>query len=805
MNKTIAPKTLALNMLKETSIFLVLFCLVFQASVSYASTPTKNKGDRPSHVMKDIVPKDKIPPAPILSVVQALDAFVVQEGFAIENVVAEPNVFNPVAMSFDGNGRMWVAEMTRYMPDTQGTGEHVPEGNIAVLEDVDGDGKVDKRTVFLSDIVLPRTIALVKGGIFYADHTQLFFAEVIEENGIISAGIREVADPDYAKGGNLEHKPNTMLYGMDNWYYNAKSADKYRVVPHSGVIPSSSTEIYRNQYWILVKAKSDWRGQWGLSMDDYGRLYHNGNSSPISGEYLMPGALRHNPEYWPKMPAKWIGSNLIYSVRMNPGVNRGYMDGILIQEQGEHWGKLRGFTAASGSVVYRGDNFPEQYYGMAITPEPAGNLISARYIQENQGELSGIEVFPNKEILASKDERFRPVNLYTAPDGSLYLLDMYHGILQHKEFLTTYLSEQIHARELDKHNNTMGRIYRLRYSEKALASQPQLHSLNSKQLVPYLAHENGWWRDTARRLIVQSNDVSVVPDIKALLSNTHDHRAKVNALWSLYGLQAVDLKTALNALSDTHTKVKVAAVATAVLLPKNVHTAFIEALLKEMAGNFELSLNAAAYMYAFDAPEKFLVSFNTLESFSGLPLVAEAVASGLGTESARFLAGYRERINNSVFMNIMNNLGKRPEERTNRAQLSSLGQALYDKGKALYNGKAACAGCHGVNGDGVDGLGPTFWSSEWVIESKERLGKVLLHGLSGPIWVNKRLINTPAVMPGLKNHPDIDNEELAAIATYIRNSWGNAADIDGHVSAEEIKKVREQTANIEQPYTQKDF
>ena len=152
----------------------------------------------------------------------------------------------------------------------------------------------------------------------------------------------------------------------------------------------------------------------------------------------------------------------MYPIRINPGVNRGYLPDTLIAE-GPNKGKLANFTAASGNQVYRGDQFPTEYYGLSFIPEPAANLISVRRIIEQQGVLTGKELFAQQEIIASTDERFRPVNLNTAPDGSLYIVDMYHGIIQHKEFLTTYLRKQAEQRGLDKHNSAMGRIYRLRW------------------------------------------------------------------------------------------------------------------------------------------------------------------------------------------------------------------------------------------------------------------------------------------------------------------------------------------------------
>ena len=129
---------------------------------------------------------EEIPPAPVLSVEQALSSMQIQPGFILENVAAEPLVASPIDIAFDSDGRIWVAEMLTFMPDLDGNNEEVPEGSIAVLEDTDGDGKIDKRTVLLDDVVLPRTVAMVKGGILYADHEQLYFAEVLADANRLS-------------------------------------------------------------------------------------------------------------------------------------------------------------------------------------------------------------------------------------------------------------------------------------------------------------------------------------------------------------------------------------------------------------------------------------------------------------------------------------------------------------------------------------------------------------------------------------------------------------------------------------------
>ncbi|WP_027329286.1 PVC-type heme-binding CxxCH protein [Marinimicrobium agarilyticum] len=787
---------------------LALLCVgALTVSASEAPEPAdaaepEFKGDRDGHEMRDVIPKRDIPSAPILNVEQALERFQVQPGFVIEPVAAEPSVFNPVALAFDARGRMWVAEMTTYMPDVLGTGEMEPNGNIAVLEDTNGDGEVDKRTVFLSDIVLPRTVSIVEGGIFYADQSALYFAEVREEDGRLSPGLHEVVDAEYAKGGSVEHKPNAMLYGMDHWYYNARSDRKYQVLPHESVVPSGAEEIYRNPYWKLVRARTEYRGQWGLSMDDYGRLYHNGNSSPIHGEYLLPGALRRNPGYWPDAAAHPIGGHQVHPARMNPGVNRGYMEGVLVPD-GPDRGKLVNFTAASGSLVYRGSNFPPEYYGMALTPEPAANLVTARRILEREGLLAGEPLFPGQELLTSTDERFRPVNLYNAPDGTLYLVDMYHGILQHREFLTSYLAAQIADRELDKNNNTMGRIYRLRWRQTPAAEVSDLTRLSPDQWVPLLGHPNAWHRDTARRLLVHHGPTpDLVTALKKQLRGSKRPFAIINILWTLRGLNAIDLATVKRFIQHEHDWVAITAAAVGEALPPAERKAYRKQLMKMAKSGYPRALQAAVSVAAIEGG--FDISRFVLKHYETQPYGRAAVVSGLGTEAGAFIASLEKGDVDEQTEYLLNNLGKRQRDESNRAQLSAEGQTLYDLGKQLFNGKAACASCHGSHGNGQDGVAPTLWETRWV-RDPQRMVRVMLHGLKGPIMVGPFEWSTPNVMPGFAARPDISDKELAAVATYIRNSWGNAEDTNGGLEGSTVTEIREATEGRSEPYTAKDF
>ena len=765
----------------------------FLISVSLSLAVFGQSGDRKGHVMTDPIPADQIPAAPVLEVSEAMKAFKVQDGFALDLVAGDQHVINPVTMVFDGDGRMWVCEMNTYMPNIDGKDEEVKGSKIVVLEDSNGDGQVDKRTVFLDEIILPRAITFVPGGILYADNNQLYFAEVLPG---LKLGVHEVVDKDYAKGGSVEHKPNTMLYALDNWYYNAKSSSSYRALPLDRELPLNSTEIYKNKYFKLLKRQTENRGQWGLTMDDYGRLYHNGNSSPITGEYLRPGSLLKNPSYSTKMGSARIGGNGIYSSRMNPGINRAYMKGMLSEE-----GKLKNFTAASGSLVYRGDQFPEKYYGMALTPEPAGNLISARFISEKEGSLYGKEVFPKSEILTSTDERFRPVNLYTAPDGSIYIIDIYHGILQHRVFVTSYLRRQILSRSLDKGNNDRGRIYRLKSTENNLSKVPKLNNLSSKDLVKYLAHSNGLIRDNARQLIIFKQEKSVVPFIEKVITSDKNHLAVINALWTLEGLNAVKPDLVKSALQNSHVKVRVSAIAVAESMNQSDRDLLAKVLIEHgQKVQYEEALQLLQVSSSFFSGDELKSVLDLANKFKGKKFIKESLLSGLGSNYKNF-ASYAEQLKDKKALSSYKEIGKKKVQ-SNYTKLKKNDKDLFNKGKELYFGHANCFGCHGPDAEGLPNMGPPLVKSEWVNDSPERLAKVMLHGLYGPITVNKKKYNTPMPMPGLGANPMFKDKDLAAIATFIRNHFGNKS---GAVQESLFKKVRQQTKDQKTPYAVKEL
>ncbi|MBI5775551.1 MAG: c-type cytochrome [Verrucomicrobia bacterium] len=500
------------------------------------------QGDKKGEEQKQLVPASLIPPAPVLTADEEFKTFKIQKGFRIELVAAEPLVQEPVQIVFDPDGRMWVVEMRGYMPNVDGKGESAPIGNIVVLEDTDHDGKMDKRTVFLEGLVMPRSISLVRDGVLVAEPPKLWFCRdtngdgKCDEKTVVSDNYAKAADAHKEPGGAVEHADNTLLPALDNWIYSAKSSVKFR---------------YDGEAW--TKAGTPFRGQWGISQDNFGRLVYNSNSDQFRIDLIPADYLARNPFLRGALGGGWkpVADQAVWPIRPNPGVNRGYRAGQL---RPTDW-TLATFTAASGPVIYRGDNFPTDCINNQFVPEPAGNLVRRNKTTEKDGVVLAKNAYDKAEFLASTDERFRPVNLNNAPDGSLYIVDLYRGALQHRIYVTSYLRKQYLSRSLDQGLH-LGRIWRVVAEDRPLNHAPKLGKASPEELVRALSHPNGWARDTAQRLLAERSPTAAIPLMKQLATGGREPLGRLHALWALEGAGQLDAATVLKSLeSEKHSKV----------------------------------------------------------------------------------------------------------------------------------------------------------------------------------------------------------------------------------------------------------
>jgi putative membrane-bound dehydrogenase-like protein len=730
------------------------------------------QGDKNDHGNMDpVVPEKDIPPSPVLSVADALKSFKIATGFVIEPVVTEPLVEKPVCLDFDPAGRMWVCEMRGYMPDIDGKDESTPEGRISVLEDSDGDGKADKKTVFLDKVLLPRAVAVFDDGILFLDEYRLCWAK---RDGLKAVGEPEVVDANFNGGGNVEHKPNGLMPNLDNWLYLAKSDKRIRRV---------------NGKWEIEP--TFFRGQWGIARDDWGRLYHNHNSAFLFGESLAPNLLTGNPAVRLRYnDTNALGSNRTWPIRVTPGVNRGYLskaNGYNEQTLDPQTHKLINCTAAAGITVYRGTNFPKDWYGTGFSTESVANLVKAIKIDEKDGKQSGKHPLGEKEFLASTDERFRPVNVYTAPDGSLYLLDMYHGIIQHKTYQTSYLRDQHLSRGLDKPGFGHGRIYRVRSTSGKLEPKVDIAALQGLDLVKMLMHANAWHRETAQRVLVQRKDAATIP-LLAKLAASGSPVAKVHAFWTLEGMGALKSEHLIAALKDKDPKVQ----SSALWACTRLDAAELSKLEAGLVSLKPAAPEAAPYLARVLGSLGTATSLDALAALlkddSKVRFVREAAISGLHGHEAEFakLADPKDK----ALAGWLEQGAKNATAKPTGPSLKGDELASFNRGKALYAGEAVCFSCHGPDGSGVTALGPPLDGSEWVTGKPETLINIMLHGMTGPVTVAGVEYKPTADMPSLGMNPMFTDQKLADIATYVRNEWGNQAPA---VSADTVKKQRDAT------------
>ena len=479
----------------------------------------------------------------------ALATLQVAEGFKIEMIASEPLITSPVDMEIDEYGRMYVAEMHGYPLDKSGS------GNIVMLADTNGDGIMDKRTVFKEGLVLPTGILRWKKGLLVTDSPNIYYLEDSDGDG--KADIMDTVLTGFALT-NPQHNLNNPVYGLDNWIYAA----------HEGVVKSrdyvkefgdEGTEIYypskpdgvrlpRNAGGRSVRFRPDRltleelasRCQFGHTFDKWGHWFGCNNSNQGYQEIIADRYLTRNPQLPPTDPVQSMSDHLdapeVFPTTINP-------DRQIFTDVGT-------MTSGSGLTAYLGDDFPAPYSNATFIAEPVSNLVHVDVLRDSGVSYAAGRVFPNKEFFSSTDAWSRPVNMYVGPDGALYILDYYRRVIESPEWMS---EEAIKAGNLydgiDK-----GRIFRITPVNGKKADWMQglkLGDASGDQLVKELANPNGWWRINAQRLLVDRADRNIVPALEEMASGSSSAMGRLHALWTLEGMNALQPSLIRNALKDS--------------------------------------------------------------------------------------------------------------------------------------------------------------------------------------------------------------------------------------------------------------
>jgi len=680
------------------------------------------------------------------------DEFVLQEGFTIELLAAEPLLDSPVAMTFDTDGSIYVVELPGYMRDIEGSDEDAPDGKIVKLSDQDGDGTFDQRTVIKKDLIAPRAVAFAYGGLLYSAGTSLYWDDLSDNKSA------ELVDSLYVIGGNIEHQPNGLLYNIDNWIYSAKSNARYRKTADG---------------W--QKEATSFRGQWGISHDEHGRLFYNDNSNGLYGDIVPPNILISNPYL---KPSAGIGKQITTDNRLfllqATDVNRGYIPGVLDTATG----KVLHFTSACSPHIQTSDGLGDAVRGDAFVCGPEGNLVKRYKMNYDGYNINAAQAYEGEEFLASTDETFRPVNLYTGGDGALYIMDLRKGIIQHRAYMTSYLREKIEARSMDSIIG-LGRIYRV-YQEGQLTDNNW--PTNDADWIKELSSSNGARRMMAQKTLVAATSEGLNDKLIDYV-NTDDTWGMIHALWTLEGRDALSQDILLE-LAQQHSNTELW-----YHLLQLVDDSNQEELIKLLVPDYDEML----------APLVAHLQPSVQHQSSGV--LAEAAISGMTINE---LQNYRSQITNGTIIdslatvtlfNYATNTIVAPQLRT---------QFFKDPrtaGLQLYN--TYCSTCHGQDGMGRDNLAPPIMQSEYVNGNKDHLILLILHGLQGPIKVNGKTYNMNAVMPGIKDSPQLGDKEIAEIVIFVRNSFSFANPWD--ISVERIKELRELTKDRTDMYTEEEL
>jgi mono/diheme cytochrome c family protein/glucose/arabinose dehydrogenase len=558
--------------------------------------------------------------SPVLTPEQSLKTVVMPPGYRLELVAAEPLVQDPVAMEFGPDGRMWIVEMPGFMPDESGQDSRAPSGRVVALEDTNDDGRMDKRTVFLDGLILPRALKVLENGVLVGEPPNLWLARDTDGDG--KADKKEKLHDQYGRlEGNLEHNANSLMWAMDNWIYT-----------------SEHDWFYRLKGDKLEARQTLNRGQWGISMDDVGRVYRNWNEQPLFADVVPAHYFARNPNLVRTRGAyeELIGrkETATWPIRPTRGVNRGYRDGVLRAD-----GTITTYQSAATPLIYRGDQLPKELQGNAFVTDCTGQLVHRFIISDDgNGNLKAKDAYEKGEFIASTDERFRPVNLASGPDGTFYVVDMYRGVVQDGQYQTDYLRDYIKTKKLELPVGH-GRIYRVVHETTNRVTKPNLPKESSAKLVEYLAHPNGWWRDMAQQLLVQRGDKSVTAALQSQAKSATDPRTKLHALWTLEGLDAIDEATVTAALQDAAVDVRVVGLRLSERWLSEPNPPILAAVRKQAEeSNLLILRQVAATFGALPAASRQEALGTLLEKWGADALLVDLAISGLAGQEETVLA-----------------------------------------------------------------------------------------------------------------------------------------------------------------------
>lgn len=616
--------------------------------------------------------KDQLPRTAPRSPDKALETFELAGEHRIELVASEPHVIDPVDMAIDERGRIWVVEMIDYPFDERDG--HQPTGRIRILEDVDGDGRVDRSQVFADRLSWPTGLALWKGGVFVAAAPQLLYLR--DTNGDGRADRREAVFTGFGRR-NVQALLNNMVLQPDGWFYGAGGGN-------GGKIISSRS---RTQSSVLLRGR-DFRfhpdgrlealsggGQFGHSMDDFGRRFVCNNSDHARHVLFELRYLQRNPALAAPSPLVSIASEGPAGpvFRRSPPepwriVRTRWRMAGKVKGPIEHGGAVMGyFTSATGITCYRGTGLGNAD-GDLFVGDVASNLVHRKRLVPAGVTFRATRREARREFLTSTDIWFRPTNFANGPDGALYICDMYREIVEHPWSLPDSIKAHVDLSSGDDR----GRIWRVLDRDAEPYHRPNAAGMTVPQLVERLWHSQGWWRDTAVRLLLERRDTQTKKTLRAAIAQRAGGTATgtslaLRLLHNFGGLGEAELGIALGhpdpALREVGLRL-------AERLPK---TATLRQRVCGLAGDPDsrVRFQAALSLGSFDGPEVYRALASLAERSAGDRNLRTALLTSAGGRRARKLLAnlQRDEAEPALLLELSRILGASGEATDRRAVL----------------------------------------------------------------------------------------------------------------------------------------
>lgn len=661
----------------------------------------------------------------------ALDKLHVPDGYKIELFASErefDDLANPVQLSFDNKGRLWVATMPTY-PHWK-PGDPKPNDKIIILEDTNNDGKADKQTTFADQLHLPVGFELAPEGVYISQGTNLML--FTDTNGDDKADKKEIIlsgfddhDTHHAHSAYAAD-PSGAIYMGEGTFLHTNVETSY------GPVRGTNGGFYRynpQRRKLQRIAQLAIPNPWGIAFDAWGQNFFAETSSP-DVRWMMPGTVK--PRY---------GEATHKSIQ-------------LIEEKHR-------VRPTSGLEFIYSRHFPDEVQGDMLINNTIGFLGMKQHTMVDDG--TGYKSRHRQDLVWSDDRNFRPVDMEFAPDGSLYLVDWHNVLIGHM---------QHNARD-PLRDHVHGRIYRITYPSRPLVKPAKVAGATIPQLLDNLKLPEFRTRYRTRRELRGREASEVLPQLKTWVAGLDKNDPKyehnvLEALWVTWGLNQVDealLRQLLQA-KDYHTRAAAVRV-----LRYTGH---------QVEDQADLLMQAARDEHGRVRLEA-IVAASWLDKEEGLPIVLEAGKMPLDE--------WMVHAHETALAHLNGKSVKEKEKAIVKTDLKGAEQELFVKGKAIYAREGFCGTCHQPDGKGLTSSGfPPLTGTKWVQGSDERLIKLVLKGLHGPIEVLGK--DYPGQVPMTPFGGMLNDEEVAAVLTYVRNSFGNKASA---ISPDKVKEVREAT------------